>query len=786
MAGFRFTLSHEILGDLVISEPDGWKGAKIVLERDKDLFSLIEYYKGSAEGSFVFYGDNGTENGGIDFIKQVEQTYGPDAQIDITVEFTPDDVYYEELFTGQLDLFAKNEMTGNKMQVPIIREDFWAKFINRFDTPVDLSSLTDLDGNAVDAAEPIDLFLTSQKVRMSYRGESTTQGYTDYPASVITEGTYYQMSYDEVELEELKETFLLPQIDNTELPAPWFEPEYAGTYTFEFQTVAHDYDPAYAPWGGGGDDIADYIRFYLNIEGVETEFTVGSLVTSLNIDGGRIYTLTHTATLAANAKVWLYGKAIATLISTPDYPGTIRWNGKLINATVDGNNVDIECYARITADTTFPATQAEGYLIHDAIDAVVKRIVGNDHGLYSEYMGSAFTLARQYEDDGCAWNFGIVKGLQLRGYSLTEKPFFISLRQLWNGINPILNFGLGYETIDGVQMIRIEEKAHFFNETQSIELSNVRDITSKYDINHIFKTIKTGYKKWQSENISGLDDPQTKRTYATRFEKAGTELTIESDFIAASLAIENTRRTTREKNADYKYDNDTFIIALEREQASPGLFYPELSENFTSITGLINSSTRYNSILTPARNLLRWANYIGGCLQLYTSSVYRFVSGEGNYDMVSDYDCAGGMECQAVLCGSVSEKGNITVGDIPDYIFYPLEYPITIPLTWDEFTVIRNALKNAVGISQTDSAFAAFFLNKFEYDIVNGEVTFSAWPKRYFDIQNIESTFEMSGCTDNSSTGGGSAGLDTCYRITEDDLIRITEDGDNRISENCD
>src|SRR5687768_16450954 len=97
---FRFTLSHEDAGTVQISEPDGWKGAKMRLDRDPEFFSLIEHYDGAANGAFIFYGDNGVVDGGVNFIKAVEENYGFDANITFLAEYAPDDVNFRTLFSG--------------------------------------------------------------------------------------------------------------------------------------------------------------------------------------------------------------------------------------------------------------------------------------------------------------------------------------------------------------------------------------------------------------------------------------------------------------------------------------------------------------------------------------------------------------------------------------------------------------------------------------------------------------------------------------------------------------
>lgn len=364
----------------VISEPDGWEGATLSLERDMDLFSLIETFTGGANDAFIFYGDNGTENGGIDFIRQVESTYGFDADITFLIEYAPDDVTYSTLFTGLLDLSAKNEMKDNRMQVPVVRDSMWTKFINRFETPVNVQSTTTLDGNACDPCPSITIKLSPQALRARFDGSSSSPGVTDADVNVIVSGTYYPMSWDTVALDEIEEVFLLLQVDNTEIPVPVMELKYGGTYSFTIQTTAYDYLPGSGGYNFGvGEDLSDYIRFYININGTETEFAIGDLFQGDNIDGGRVYTLNLTnQILEAGTLIQIYGKAIASLTATPSWAGEIRWNGPVSgNLSVNHGGsaqTEITVSAQVTGDTVYPETEAEGFLIHDLFHAVATRI----------------------------------------------------------------------------------------------------------------------------------------------------------------------------------------------------------------------------------------------------------------------------------------------------------------------------------------------------------------------------------------------------------------------------
>jgi hypothetical protein len=301
-------------------------------------------------------------------------------------------------------------------------------------------------------------------------------------------------------------------------------------------------------------------------------------------------------------------------------------------------------YFIMVADTVYPDTNTDAFMIDEAAESIVSKYIGRDNSFYSDYL------------DTCAGNFSIMRGLHVRGYMMADKPFAMSFDDWWEGANPILNLGLGYEEIGGIEFIRVEEKAYFYDTTKSLNLDYVSGIVKTYDRKKIIKSISVGYKKWSAESASGIDDPQAKLTFATLFEQIGEELRIESEFIAASLAIEQTRRNRVELGKDWRLDEEVIIINVT-DDSTPIL--PETDNDFDSVTNLLNSDTRYNTMLSAKRNLLRWGNVLVGCLQSNLSSTLKFVRGEGNYDLTSDY----GSACSAlgVLTSAVREGDDLSV-----------------------------------------------------------------------------------------------------------------------------
>lgn len=852
---FKFTLSHAIAGSLLISEPDGWKDAKIKLERHADFHSLIEYF----DGTFTFYGDNGRDNGGIDFIRNVEQTYGFDTTLLITITISTDSGYtYQTVFTGQLDLSQLLELENNKLQCPIIRNDLWSKFINRYDTAINIQSITDLDSNSVTPASSIELHLTSQKLLQKYSAYLSN----NYSYTTIGNSNYAIIDWDKEDLSEIETIYhyrLKPDsaVQLTDVPFQKFDVLYSGEYqiaslitmtdfltgvgvvTFESTIgrgkVIFQVNQAVDYFDETDVSIPHQFVVYNGFGGLSREVLAGSFVTEyrynkvVNLKKGdsiRIYfQQAASPSPATHDNISLFGRLgdsyddnVLEALGSGDFLGFYDPSSGLFPATKpDGSSIQAggqwkvtkdgviqgvqvykdwiiraivnspgqtvanwvanrlaateglfrfgQTYLNINASTVFQTTDAAGFLLHDVAGSISDRIIGQSNSFYSEYLGSTLTNYRTYLSDGCKWANALIKGLQIRGYYLSNKLFSLSFKNWWEGANPIFNLGLGYDTINGNEVIRIEQQSDFFINQISFNINYVKAIQRSYDNDYIFNKVEVGYNNWQSEDASGIDDPQTNHTYASPIKKSGKTLTLKSDFIAASLAIETTRRTSRIQSTDYKYDNNIFIIAINPNDTSPETYDPELNENFTSITNLLNPETRYNSELTPARNLLRWMNYINGCLQSYLSSTgLKFVLGEGNYSMISALSSS---SCNSYTA-SLSEKQDILATN--DYLFIPLAYEIEIDMQWGDYQTIRDNRNMAIGISQTNSGHNAFFIKTLEYDICHSKCKIVAWAKNYLQITNTDFVGQP---------------LIACdvYRITEEDEVRLLESGEKRIIE---
>src|SRR5688572_18011614 len=204
---FRFTLTNDIEGAHVISDPDGWKEIKLKLERDKEFHSLVEI----VELPLIFYRSSDLVDGGYDYITNIEQTQGIDALIEILIEVSVDQgTTYETFFEGLLELETVKDISDAvfyKLECNIVRNDFWTKFMNRKSQQVNLNAEESLDGESLNEISDINIALPSQQMRSLLDGYLQT---TPFGFQIWTSSQYVQLDVDTFTLSEIETKYNLP------------------------------------------------------------------------------------------------------------------------------------------------------------------------------------------------------------------------------------------------------------------------------------------------------------------------------------------------------------------------------------------------------------------------------------------------------------------------------------------------------------------------------------------------------------------------------------------------
>jgi len=685
---FKFILSHDVEGTLEIKEPEGWDDGILKLERNKDFHSLVEGYDqplvyDDAEASDLITGN--VLPGGMAWLKNIEETWGVGAIVTQEILISTDGgANYRRIFIGLIALDTAKEIDFYKVEYGMTRNDFWSKFISQKTKPVDLMSPVDLQGNTRVMIDPISLPLPSQKVRQMYYGENSMD--TSITYSGVANGNYGQIDFEVEELSEISTKYNYPLVENNSLPAELFALVYGGTYLKDIviysQVGTILSDPTSANL---------HVKLQINDDSpiTLTKTNVGTP----GLDGSTRHTYTGSLDLVKGDFVRIYFEN--------NTGGSYSWS-------IPGGVLGRTSYLRITADTVYDDTETDAFLFRDALESCLSRITGADNVIQSNYF------------DACGEPLAIAKGVHYRGYTFDEKPFTATADDLWNIINPMANLGLSY--VDGEDKIEIEKKEEFYDSNTSINLDFVNMIERSVDTESIFKSIEIGYEESLSETYSGIDDTQTKTIYNTEYPTVGKEERILSKGVLASMAIEETRRKSKEANKDWRLDDKYLLVAL-----SPGSpeWTPELSENFASIGNLLNPNFRYNIRWSVAHNYARWQNYINGGLQKPSGQYVKFGSGEGNKDMITQLEST---DCEySIMPGLIDEGGNFPVTN--NFLYTPKKYTFEHPLTIDQYETIRNNRKKAIGVSRTDEGHESCFIVNLEFKPTHAIGTFEVLVK---------------------------------------------------------
>jgi hypothetical protein len=786
--------SHEVEGTQEFSEPDGWVDSIVGFERHPDFYCLVEFFRSTFTAYGSNGTDNGGRdflklieknhgpNAKIGIVFKVApddvtyrttyvgevavKTFVESVNIDHGLEFGTQQKSTWTDFLSRwsipVNILSPTDYKGNAVDVitgkdvRLIPQILDEKYHNTQKDGI-------LIGNQIPIYDPV------------------TAPVTNF--SDMDDGQITQINLDDVLLNEISTNLNPPLViyPMGESAKEMFEVEYAGEYDFDFKinlTVFNfqtdmplspgnpsAFDQIYFDVGDTAFSAID-IKLFLQInEETPIEFTrtlkenTFLVPTTLSLQTNRWteFTLATTKSLVVGDSIKIYllydhsvglGYAYDTTdlfirqlyllgnvsndlpmqeIINVEYPGEFL-PGATHKVLKDfGTPPGLESYLKITAHTVHPETTAKGFFTHDVMVEAAKR---NNIPLYSPYLGNPDTQSRQYESIGCGSNTMLFKGLHVRGYTLAEKPFFISMEQVWRGIDPIECLGLFLDKLNGIDTIKVVQRSELFPDVEPvINLTNVRDIKRKYDEKFFFNQVDIGYGNEGIEDISGIDDPQSMRTLTNILSSIGQKIEIISEFIAGSYFFEWLRRDTL-KTKDNKFDNDTLILAVVKDGDD---FIPETNENFTSVSNLANESTRYNKRLTPYRNFIKFLNFISVGLYAYLDSTWKFSEGTLNYDMVSTMTG----DCLNSWSGPLSEKQDIPV---TEGYFIPMPYTINHYLTQAQWLIWKKLenLHKPIGASQTETINSRFHVFDMQYNQFTGMLQVIACPKEIMDLEFIE------------------------------------------------
>jgi hypothetical protein len=394
-----------------------------------------------------------------------------------------------------------------------------------------------------------------------------------------------------------------------------------------------------------------------------------------------------------------------------DYPYV---NEKEISLTINDGS-----YVRLSANSQYPATPAKTYLIHEALSRIAEYLTDGRLTVKSDFYGRTDSEIHPVAVDGNAALRAITNGYLIRQAVMTDgstPKMFVSWKKLFESLQAIDNVGFCFEA-GGI--IRVEPMEYFYRDDIVMRCDDIYEYTKKFDGDSNIRSVKTGYKKWLSEEYNSIDGFHTTREYHTPAERSALAKEYLSELIADGYAIEATRRRQiGESSKDWQYDNDLFIIDLKRSTITVGL---EVNTGVSGTDGtLIDASTVYNGRLSPARMAMRHFADMTKAVPPINERILKFSASEG---YSSAKMRAGGN--YIIEKSVIVENQDISEGDFADSAGFlrdasPNLMTFKYPISPYEFRHIR---EHPYGLVDADGQFG--WIRELEWETGRGTANFT-------------------------------------------------------------
>lgn len=740
---FRFTLIDYTFDPdnptttVLPDEPVGWDALEITIKRDPNTHGIFFEY---SVNKLSFHGD------GYAVIDAAYQDSGVEAYTNLLIEVACSDTDpFEELYMGRL-VYPRIKYSQSEMclvEIPIEQTSCVMKWRNRMENKVNLLATETLDGTAPVTYDGIDkeiklpakpiFYVDEGHVEEGYSQEEITFGVVSSIAGDSFTAPRFEIDKEDfdallgfpVPIRSAFSSVAFPDMDTNE-----------DLGTFQIGTVE---SPC---------DVSDLrIDFSLDVDWINPETSnsfaeLKACILRTNVNGGFIssdefnpvtidfneesgtYTASGSVTMSPNTgdRIWV-GLRMSYISGDSSMGGAPG-----IRFTV--NSWSVIAYYETQCDSS----TAKLSLVNEVLSRTAEIISDDCIRVYSDYFGRTDGEPYPANADGCGGLEAICNGLKIRRATKTDgtgADVFVSMKGLFDSLNAIHNIGMGFEPdIYGygrgdMQVLRIEPVKFFYKSNVLMTCTNPKELQRTLDIKRLFAIVNIGYKQWESEFSGGLDEFLSKREYRTEITQVDTKLDKLSDLIASGYAIEVTRREGR-TTEDSKYDNDLFIICLERFYGDS--FAVEIFEDL--VTGnLLSGENLYNVRISPVRNLMRWYK----SLRTVSSSRFKFNSGDANYiaqlQKTDNDDCL--LETQV---DSLHEDNDISVNNFKNTddrtpIWLPEILEFSYPLSFTEFKLLQADPTATITVTQGSNSYNGF-IDEINYNPSEGEAKFKllkAW-----------------------------------------------------------
>lgn len=635
-----------------------------------------------------------------------------------------------DILSGRLDFRKYKKSCGNEclVTIPVEMDGCTMTLRNRYDQKVDLSNNIAFDGLTVLPSYtglnfPMDL--PAQELRAAVEGYVVDDG-DIIDLSIFVPGTgpenfSVRPTYGRVIYESINDSQLLPSVfaasdngvnDSVLSPVLLLDDTiecFEGVFDYQVR-LKGSYNVNFTGGVGAIGSVALLVAYgeypgsltYLHIEPLP--FSDDSAVGTFD------FTYSGTLALAQGQGFYAYLQ-VAYGYVVPELSGNITY--------------DKETYVNIAANKSCPPTEAIVSLIHETASRIAEAITDRCLTVKSDYYGRTDSQPYAAAADGCGSLRVLSSGLRIRN---AENPVhFMSLKDLFEGLNGIDNIGMGIET----DFLRIDPVEYFYQDVEIMRMPFVPKAQYITDDTEAYSLIKVGYKKWETEGVNGLDEFNSNKEFRTSLKNISNPLDITSPFVAGGYPIELTRQQSFADSggADTKYDNENFIICVVRG----GYDYQVEQGNIINAANMYSPATAYNWRIRPFYNLMRWWKSVA---QSYvslnnTTSKFIFSGGTGNLEAEGELTVGDPCKLESHVKGENDDllRSDFAVHPLP--IWKPDDLKFTYPMSVRDYNLIKSNPYGYVSVQCGTGEYAKVFIKDLQYKPVKGEadITFKVkWP----------------------------------------------------------
>ena len=279
---------------------------------------------------------------------------------------------------------------------------------------------------------------------------------------------------------------------------------------------------------------------------------------------------------------------------------------------------------------------------HDVLERLFYIITGRNNAFYSKLFGREKLFnedgSAKYVEDGEFGLIGNLHGYWARKFDPTSekyKSLTISIKDALDSIKAVANVGLGIETVNFQERIRVERLDYFYRQDVVVKFPyQVTDLERKVDASMFFSGLTFGYQYGGDyENEIGLDEPNTKTDWVTPIRASSKKFVMESKIRTDEYGLELTKRKPQSAYPleDTKRDDSIWFIDLKRPVDGFKFEQKVWSDRLEELPSGIYSPETYKSMFfTPLELMKRHAYIFTAGMIPYQDKSVRFANSKTN------------------------------------------------------------------------------------------------------------------------------------------------------------